>query len=179
MTDEDIQNNDRDERGWFLPGNQFWLARSSHGPKPKFDDPDTLWEACVEYFQWCEDNPLFEDKVGFYEGRAIHTPTPKLRAMTIGGLCLFLDITQRVWRDWREERTDLIPVITNAEEVIKTQKFTGAAAGLLNANIIARDLGLAENTQLSGPGGGAIPTANAIVTGEELRAMIKQAEQDV
>lgn len=29
---------DRDEAGRFLPGNRFWEARSSAGPKPKFAD---------------------------------------------------------------------------------------------------------------------------------------------
>ena len=32
--------------------------------------------------------------------------------------------------------------------VIRTQKFEGASAGLLNANIIARDLGLSDKTEL-------------------------------
>jgi hypothetical protein len=31
-------------------------------------------------------------------------------------------------------------------DIIYTQKFTGAAAGFLNPNIIARDLGLKEHT---------------------------------
>ena len=35
-----------------------------------------------------------------------------------------------------------------AESVIRSQKFAGAAADLLNANIIARDLGLAEKKQV-------------------------------
>ncbi|WP_428491702.1 helix-turn-helix domain-containing protein [Rhodopila sp.] len=36
-----------------------------------------------------------------------------------------------------------------------------------------------KDIELSGPDGGAIQTANAAVTGDELRAMIRQAEQDV
>lgn len=36
------------------------------------------------------------------------------------------------------------------EEIIRTQKFEGASADLLNPNIIARDLGLAEKQEHSG-----------------------------
>lgn len=39
---------------------------------------------------------------------------------------------------------DFLSVITWAENVIYNQKFEGAAAGIYNANIIARDLGLRE-----------------------------------
>ena len=35
-------------------------------------------------------------------------------------------------------------VIDDIEKIIYRQKFEGAAAGLLNANIIARDLGLRD-----------------------------------
>ena len=39
---------------------------------------------------------------------------------------------------------DFIQVITRIEKTIREQKFTGAAATLLNPNIIARDLGLKD-----------------------------------
>jgi hypothetical protein len=146
------------ETGRFLPGNRFWEVRSSAGPKPKFDHPDALWAACLEYFEWNTQNPLHEAKAFAYEGAVTVQAMPVMRAMTIGGLCLFLDVEQRTWRDWRDTRPDLLPVITRAEEVIRTQKFEGASAGLLNANIIARDLGLADKQEHTGADGGPIKT---------------------
>lgn len=148
---------DRDEAGRFLPGNRFWEARSSAGPKPIFADGDALWAACVEYFQWVEQNPLHEAKAFAYEGVVKVQAVPKMRAMTIGGLCLFMDIEERTWRMWRDERPDLLPVITRAEAIIYQQKFTGAAADLLNPNIIARDLGLADKKELTSPDGSMTP----------------------
>lgn len=68
-----------------------------------------------------------------------------MRAMTLSGLCLFLNITRETWGQWRK-LDDFSDVITQAEEVIYSQKFAGAAADLLNANIIARDLGLADKS---------------------------------
>lgn len=140
---------DRDEKGRFLPGNRFWEARSSHGAKPKFTSPDDLWAACCEYFQWCENNPLNEAKAFAYEGKVTIAAVPKMRAMTIGGLCMFIDIEEKTWREWRKDRTDLSAVITRADAVIYRQKFEGASAGLLVPNIIARDLGLADKSDVN------------------------------
>lgn len=141
-------------------GNQFWKARSSHGRKPIFSDPETLWESCTEYFEWVEQNPLWEDKLVTFQGAATHEPVAKMRAMTIAGLCLFLDISQQAWSEYRK-REGFGEVATRAEDVIRNQKFTGAAADLLNANIIARDLGLAEKQEHTGKDGGPIETKDS------------------
>lgn len=128
-------------------GNRFWEARSSHGRNPIFGSPEQLWTACCEYFTWVEENPLWEMKAFAYQGEVTQEPIAKMRAMTLTGLCLFLDITDETWRTYRL-REDLSGVVTRAEKVIYDQKFSGAAADLLNANIIARDLGLKEHSQV-------------------------------
>lgn len=134
------------------------MARSTCGAKPKFSGPDDLWSACCEYFEWVEDNPLYEDRLVTFQGSATHEPVAKMRAMTISGLCLFLDIAHETWREWHRSRPDLSEVLARAEAVIYQQKFSGAAADLLNASIIARDLGLADRSELTGAGGGPIKT---------------------
>lgn len=153
-----MSENQRDENGRFLPGNKFWLARSSHGANPKFTNPDDLWSACCEYFEWSDNNPLHEARAFAYEGNVTIEPLPKMRAMTLAGLCMFLDIEQSTWREWRHSRPDLLAVIKKVDDVIYRQKFEGASAGMLNTNIIARDLGLADRNELSGPNGGPIET---------------------
>lgn len=130
-------------------GNQFWKARSKHGRDKIFSTPEILWSACVEYFEWVEKNPLWEEKVFCHQGQIATHNTPKMRAMTISGLCLFLDVSDETWSDYRS-REDFIGVITRAERIIYQQKFSGAAAELLNPNIIARDLGLRDKQELSG-----------------------------
>ena len=138
-------------------GNKFWEARSSHGRKPLFGTPDDLWAACVEYFEWIETHPLYEAQAFAYQGKVTLQELPKMRAMTVAGLCIFLDISSETWRDYRG-REDFVAVTTRVDEIIRTQKFQGAAADLLNPNIIARDLGLADKTELTGKDGGAIET---------------------
>ena len=73
----------------FQKGNKFWLARSSHGRNPIFSDPEQLRNACYEYFEWVQANPLYEDKVNFHQGQAVHEPITKMRAMTIQALTFF------------------------------------------------------------------------------------------
>jgi len=136
-------------------GNRFWEARSSHGRKPIFDCPEKLWVACCEYFEWVDDNPLQEEKIFQYQGMIVRDTASKMRAMTIEGLCIFLDIAKRTW-DGYGNREDFVPVTTRVEEIIRNQKFTGAAADLLNPNIIARDLGLSDKSELTGKDGSAL-----------------------
>jgi len=175
---------DRDpETGRFLTGNKFWEARSSHGRNPIFATPDDLWDAACQYFEWVEANPLYEDKLVTFQGLATHEPVAKMRAMTISGLCIFLDIARRTWDEYRA-RSDFLPIVTRAEEIIYSQKFAGAAADLLNANIIARDLGLADKSELTGKDGAPIAVnhidAVSEMTAEEretFRAMLLARKQ--
>lgn len=141
-------------------GNQFWKARSSHGRAPIFASPEALWDAASEYFEWVEENPLYEAKAFAFQGMVTVENLPKMRAMTIMGLCIFLDISTRAWIEYKG-REDFIPVTTRIDEIVRTQKFTGAAADLLNANIIARDLGLADKSELTGKDGGALEVVDA------------------
>lgn len=154
-------------------GNQFWLARSTHGRKPIFENPEQLESACLEYLQWVEDNPLYEEKATQFQGVFVTHPSPKMRAMTIGGLCIFLDIARTTWVVYKG-REDFKLITTQVEEIIYTQKLEGAAADLLNPNIIARDLGLkdASVSEIK------IKTDNPDdYSDEELKAMLKSKEK--
>jgi hypothetical protein len=124
-------------------GNRFWELRCTHGRKRIFSKPDALWKACCGYFEWVQDTPLEEEKAFHSEGMITKTNVNKLRAMTIYGLCRYLDIDRDTWDEYRS-REDFSSIIKRVENVIKEQKFTGAAAGLLNANIISRELGMAD-----------------------------------
>lgn len=140
-------------------GNQFWKARSTHGRTPIFASSDHLWEACEQYFEWVENNPLWEAKPFAFQGVVTVENMPKMRAMTIGGLCIFLDIARQSWDEYKK-RQDFLAVTHKVEEIIRTQKFEGASADQLNANIIARDLGLADKSEHTGKDGGPIEVAD-------------------
>ncbi len=129
-------------------GNQFWLARSSHGRHPIFSDPEVLLGACKEYFQWAEDHPLQEHKVTCVNGEQVDMYVDRLRAMTLSGLCIFLGISVNTWKTYKKNQ-DFLMVTDEVEDSIRDQKFAGASAGLLNANIIARDLGLVDKKDIT------------------------------
>lgn len=139
---------DQGEKKHPLAGNEFWKARSKHGRDKIFETPEMLWEACCEYFQWTHDNPLLEEKLFHFQGVVTRESVSKMRAMTISGLCIFLGISQKTW-DVYAKRKDFLGVTGQVKEIIKTQKFEGAAADMLNANIIARDLGLRDKQDLT------------------------------
>jgi DNA-packaging protein gp3 len=48
-----------------------------------------------------------------------------------------------------EGKQDFSSIITRIRETIYNQKFTGAAAGFLNPNIIARDFGLTDKKEVA------------------------------
>lgn len=128
-------------------GNKFWMARSSHGRAPIFATPDDLWKACVEYFEWVEANPLKESQAFAYQGKVQIKELPKMRAMTLTALRLFLDIDRTTWEAY-SGREGFTAITTRVEEIIYSQKLEGAAADLLNANIIARELGLKDKSDV-------------------------------
>jgi hypothetical protein len=134
--------------------NQFWKARSSCGREKLFESPESLWDAACEYFEWVEKNPLWEDKSVVQQGVPVPNPVEKMRAMTNQGLCLFLDIDEQTLTNYgsKEGYEDFFGIVKKIKAVIYEHKFTGASAGLLNPNIIARDLGLAEKKELDHSG---------------------------
>ncbi|MEX6691245.1 DNA-packaging protein [Danxiaibacter flavus] len=139
-------------------GNKFWEQRSSHGRKRIFSSPKVLWEAACEYFEWCEENPL--PSVEFNGKDAIKCEVPKMRAFTLQGLCLFLDVNTKYFNEFEKElegKEDKMSkgfseIVTRIREIIFNQKYTGAAAGMLNPNIIARDLGLVDKKDMTTDG---------------------------
>ncbi|AZA91167.1 Uncharacterised protein [Chryseobacterium nakagawai] len=134
-------------------GNQFWKMRSKHGREKLFETPEELWAAACEYFQWVEDNPLQETKVFQHQGAIVTEKVPIMRAMTLRALCFYLNCDESYFRKFKstitEDKKDFFTVIANIETVIYNQKFEGAAGNLLNANIISRDLGLADKKEVS------------------------------
>jgi hypothetical protein len=166
-------------------GNQFWKLRSSHGRDKLFASPDLLLQACEEYFNWVDGHPFYKVeaiKGGDRAGDLIKIPT--MRPYTIQGLCRYLNCNS-VWfnhfekaisNKTDEESQGFSKIITHVREAIYQQKFDGAAIGVFNANIIARDLGLKEKAEFTGkddeplyPEGGTIDVSK--LSPEALRSL--------
>lgn len=126
-------------------GNQFWRLRAKHGRDKIFSTPEELWNAACEYFEWCDNNPLIV--VDWVGKDADQVEREKMRAYTWTGLEYYLDIDSLREYKTNEKYKDFSQVVTRIEKIIFTQKFEGAAAGLLQHNIIARDLGLIDKSE--------------------------------
>ena len=123
-------------------GNRYWAKRRRNGRKPLYETPDQLWRACVKYFEWVEATPLKQEEIIKYRDRYERIELNKMRAMSKRGLYVFLGITRQTWDSYKDRGEDFLTIITRVEDIIWDQKFTGAAAGILNGNIIARELPL-------------------------------------
>jgi len=131
-------------------GNEFWKNRSKHGRDKIFSSPEILLEESLKYFQWCIDNPFIE--VDFRGKDAKEVYIPKMRPFTWDGLELFLGVESLREYKTNPDYKEFSQVIARIGKIIYDQKFSGAAAGFLNPNIIARDLGLKEQSDVTSGG---------------------------
>ena len=127
--------------------NQFWKLRTKHGRGKLFESPEVLWTEACKYFEFCDSEPLIE--IDFKGKDATEVKIPKMRAYTWTGLELFLNLDSLRWYKTSDSHKDFLQVITRIDKVIYTQKFVGSAAGFLNPNIIARDLGLTDKQDIN------------------------------
>lgn len=165
-------------------GNKFWQNRTRHGREKIFATAEIMWAAAEEYFDWCDANPWYRNeaiKSGERAGEIMKIPIS--RPYTLSGLCIYLNCNEAYFRQFKielpEGEKDFSTVIAQIEQVIYTQKFEGAAVGAFNANIIARDLGLKEKTELTGKDGEKlIPQTNVLnfdhLTIEQIDELLKK-----
>ena len=65
-----------------------------------YENPTDLFKKIQEYFQWIEDNPLYEAKLVSHQGISSLEEVPKMRVATVKGLCLFLGMSDSTFRDY-------------------------------------------------------------------------------
>lgn len=129
--------------------NQFWKLRTKHGRDRIIKDPKILLESALEYFKWCEENPI-QVAENFNTRNGVETHfLPKRRVFQKPGLAIYLGVgTWQVINDLKNKSKDFLEVIMHIEEIIFNQKFEGASVGQFHPNIIARDLGLIDKKEI-------------------------------
>lgn len=124
------------------------IGASRLGQPPCFNSPKEMLERAIEYFKWCEDNPLGEHKIFAQQGAIVDGEVKHKRPYTQAGLCVYLGISEQTWRNYRDSNPDYFEVTKLITDAMYDQKFAGASAGIFNANIIARDLGLKDKSEI-------------------------------
>lgn len=118
---------------------------------PKFSTPDALWAAFESYVEWTNNNPII---VIDYRGKdAERVELPHKRPLTVHGFQAHVNGGIRWWSEFKDESktaqgdnfSEVIRMIDNA---IYRDKFDGATVGTYKENIIARDLGLTDKSQV-------------------------------
>lgn len=141
----------------------YWDWRKNHIPFPTPDNPglkptpELVYRAACEYFEVMEEHKYWKEdfiKAGNDAGKIVRLKQD--RTFTMIGLTIFLkdcDLFDFNLNDALvnknhkyNEYQDVMQFIKN---VIREQKFSGAAAGVFNSNFIARDLGMTEKVQAS------------------------------
>lgn len=165
---------------------QLWKVRRATTGRPrKVLTPEDLMALCCEYFSWCDEHPLRESKLVTYQGDSSVETVPKLRAYTLGGLCLYLGISHQTWMRYRLDGEEdsaetggetFRSVCSWADTAIREQKFTGAAADMLNPVIIARDLGLKDSVhnEHTSPDGTMTPGTSRSLSDDELKKELER-----
>lgn len=120
-------------------GNKYYLMAKNAGRPRIYATPDELWKDALDYFAWCDENPIYT--IEYYGKDAIKCKVPHQRPYTWTGLYIWCDVCdlKLYWK-----RDEFISILTCIENCIYTQKFEGAAVGIFSAYIISRDLGLRE-----------------------------------
>jgi len=135
-------------------GNQFWKLQSRHGRKKLYESPKLLWEAACEFFKWCDNHPWVKTEKITRGDKIELREYPVQRPYTLEGWCMYSNASRSWWSEFKNAKHDgFLEVTTRVDEVIYRQKLEGATVGTFNANIVARDLGLADKKEHTGEGG--------------------------
>lgn len=127
-------------------GNKFWTLRKDLTETGKKLTPGDILVKSQEYITRCATDPLKQQD---FRGKDIvEVSLDKMRAMSLEGLYFHLDISKDTWQNWKKD-SKYLAIITRVENLMFTYNFEGASANLLNQNIIARKLGIADNTNHS------------------------------
>ncbi len=126
-------------------GNKFG---KNAGRKPLFKTVQELWERANEYFDWIDKNPFLEERSFCSNGKIVKSNDKIKRPYTIHGLTEYVGCNTVYFAHFKTNKElctdEFSKVIKDIEDRIYNQKFSGAASGFFNSNLIARDLGLAD-----------------------------------
>lgn len=133
-------------------GQQLWQKVSNPGRPRKFETSYDLWTAACEYFKWMDENPIIKHDPTVVNKEIIDHPVKLKRPYTWASLCVYLNVGQGFFRQFKTQKElpdeNFSAVISKIEEIMFAQKFEGAAVGEFNANIISRELGLADKKEV-------------------------------
>lgn len=147
------------------------------GLHKKIETPEILWDLFLDFKVWLKNNPMQRNEFNSKMGSIVSIPLERPLTWSrfdcyVNDLGIITDLEDyRLNTDGRY--SDFKGVITRINKEMYSDKFEGASAGIYNANIIAKDLGLVEKTQAENTN----INHNIELTPEEREARIKELKK--
>lgn len=136
-------------------GNQFWKLRSKHGRDKIFESGEMIIQACDEYMECLEQNPLQEHDFVGKDAREVNKD--KKHVPTWAGFATFCNTHKQHFNqlkvDYKNEKDeikkDIYIALMRVDDIFFHDKFSAASAGLANPNLIGKDLGLKDSVDVT------------------------------
>ncbi|WEY17726.1 terminase small subunit [Vibrio phage Vc1] len=103
--------------------------------------PEQLMQLVVNYFEWAETNAIKAGGSESFQGRTYQDTIHRPRVFTWNGLTLFPGVSTGIIQRWKRQ-PGYMEVLDFADMVIREQKYQYAANGMINTNMIAKELGI-------------------------------------
>lgn len=123
--------------------NKFWKQKIKV-ENSLFAAPENLWAAAKSYFEFCDNNPDIDSKPFHHQGTIVYAEIEKRMPYHLKGLFVFIRISEKEYNELPDSFNKVKELIEN---VIFTQKITGAQQGFFDAGVVTRDLGLSEKRE--------------------------------
>lgn len=149
----------------------YWEWRKNVGRPKAIASPKKMWALACDYFRSIDERPLLKQEqrkspIKIEKGTVIDEDLRDEIKSPVIGIETMRPYTWAGFEAYLFERgilanldhykcnlenryQEFIEIIRAIDKVMYAQKFEGAAAGAFNANIIARDLGLADSSKLT------------------------------
>lgn len=114
--------------------------------RPAKYTPIELWDKFVEYVEWMVGNPA---KVERPFSSGIIVVSNGERPLKLIDFYNYAGIDRKTFASY-EEKDAFLPITTCIRDIIYSQKFDGAARGVFDSNLIARELGIGERLDVAG-----------------------------
>lgn len=148
--------------------NLFVPFNAKVGRPRKFANPQALLKAFHDYLEDRKSRPLVskESEYGDVGESSISKTREKMKnhPLSIVDFCVYLGCS-RNW--WNELPSEFLGVKNRISDYIFSYQLKGAETGEFNANIVARELGLADKKEITGE------SINIIVNSPEEREKIE------
>lgn len=125
--------------------NQLWSIKL----KTRGTTPKDIWDAALEYFIWCDANPIKKPELmrnGPKTGDTVYMETPRLYSLS--GLCMYTGITPKYLVENSKKEDEIGMICQRIILAIMTQNIEFAAAGVFNPIFIAKLQKIGEEQNL-------------------------------